>query len=93
MSNTSNAAHPNSDLSSRPELESDGRQDPNSAVTQLRRAYREISELETKLQDEHKAAFVTATREEEAAQGLRPAGVEKKYDDDYWVNLATGHKQ
>ena len=92
-SNNSNAAHPNSDLSSRPELESDGRQDPNPAVTQLRRAYREITELETKLQDEHKAAFVVATREEEAAQGLRPAGVEKKCDDDYWVNLATGHKQ
>lgn len=91
--NNSNAAHPNSDLSSRPELESDGRQDPNSAVTQLRRAYREITELETKLQEEHKAAFVSATREEEAAQGLRAAGVEKKYDDAYWVNLATGHKQ
>lgn len=70
-----------------------GRADQNGFVAGLRKAYREITDLETKLQEEHKAAFVAATREEEAAQGLRAAGVGKKYDDDYWVKLATGHKQ
>ena len=70
-----------------------GKQDQNDFVTGLRKAYREITDLETKLQEEHKAAFVAATREEEAAQGLRVPGIGKKYDDEYWVKLATGHKQ
>jgi protein SMG6 len=59
-------------------------------VGELKRAYRDIVELESKLQDEHKAA----TREEEdLGHGVRIQGARKKYDDDYWVRLATGHKQ
>lgn len=70
-----------------------GRQEINPVVAQLRRAYRDITDLEAKLQEEHKAAFLVATREEEVAQGLRQKEDVKKYDDEYWVKLATGHKQ
>lgn len=73
---------------------SNGRQDPNSFVVQLKRAYREITDLETKLNDEHRAASNAALREEEErGEGIRIQGGRKKHDDDYWVRLANGHKQ
>lgn len=62
-------------------------------MTQLKRAYKDITDLETKLQDEHRAALAAAAREEEAGPGVRIQGGGKKYDDEYWVKLATGHKQ
>lgn len=67
--------------------------DPNPLVSALRRAYRHITELETQLQDEHRAAATAAAREEESGQGVRIQGGAKKYDDDYWVKLATSHKK
>lgn len=65
----------------------------NSFMMQLKRAYKDITDLETKLQDEHRAALAAAAREEEAGSGVRIQGGGKKYDDEYWVKLATGHKQ
>lgn len=69
------------------------REAENPVVAQLRRAYRDITDLESKLQDENKAAMAAATRDDEAGQGLRIQGGGKRYDDDYWVRLATTHKQ
>ncbi|KDE04138.1 hypothetical protein MVLG_05429 [Microbotryum lychnidis-dioicae p1A1 Lamole] len=69
----------------------------NPIVAQLKRAYREIVELETKMQDENKAALAAMQREDEASPhhqpGVRIKGQGKKFDDEYWVKLASGHKQ
>ena len=69
------------------------REAENPVVAQLRRAYRDITDLESKLQDENRAAMAAATRDDEAGQGLRIAGGGKRFDDEYWVRLATTHKQ
>lgn len=75
-------------------------------LAELKRAYREILELEKKLQDENR----TATRDAERAAdkfaaggsgggvgggsgGVKIQGQRQKYDDDYWVKLAKAHKQ
>lgn len=67
---------------------------PNPVVAQLKRAYREITDLEAKLQDEHKAAMAAQSRDDDAGQGLRiqGGGGAKRFDDEYWVKLASGHK-
>ncbi|SCV69696.1 BQ2448_1090 [Microbotryum intermedium] len=69
----------------------------NAIVAQLKRAYREIVELETKMQDENKAALAAMQREDEASShhqpGVRIKGQGRKFDDEYWVKLASGHKQ
>ncbi|SCZ89300.1 BZ3500_MvSof-1268-A1-R1_Chr9g10361 [Microbotryum saponariae] len=69
----------------------------NPIVAQLKRAYREIVELETKMQDENKAALAAMQREDEASPhhqpGVRIKGQGRKFDDEYWVKLASGHKQ
>lgn len=69
------------------------RDDPNPMVSALRRAYREITVLEAKVQDEHRAATTAAAREEESGSSVRIQGGGKRYDDDYWVKLATSHKK
>lgn len=69
------------------------RDDPNPMVSALRRAYRDITELEAKVQDEHRAATTAAAREEEAGTSMRIQGGGKRYDDDYWVKLAISHKK
>ncbi|GAA6018749.1 hypothetical protein JCM11491_003434 [Sporobolomyces phaffii] len=68
------------------------------ALANLKRAYREVMDLEKKLQDEHRAAMVARDREDEAHnKGVRLHGAAKttsvKHDDEYWVRLANGHKQ
>jgi protein SMG6 len=73
--------------------ESNPVQDANSFMAQLRRAYKDIQDLEGKLQDEHRAALAAAVRDEEADGGVRIQGSAKKSDDNYWVRLAMGHKQ
>lgn len=67
-------------------------QQGNAIVAQLRRAYREIMDLETRLQDDHKAAMAATAREEENSHGVRIQGGGKRFDDEYWVKLASGHK-
>ncbi|GAA5868110.1 hypothetical protein JCM1840_006144 [Sporobolomyces johnsonii] len=79
-------------------------QPSNPAMAKLKRAYREITDLETRLQEEHRAAMAAAReREDEESGGAGPKGVRlqgaknpggvAKYDDEYWVKLANGHKQ
>ncbi|GAA5879569.1 hypothetical protein JCM16303_003254 [Sporobolomyces ruberrimus] len=70
------------------------------ALANLKRAYREVTDLEKKVQDEHRAAMVAKDREEDeqsGGKGVRLHGATKsstgKHDDEYWVRLATGHKQ
>lgn len=76
-----------------------GRKEQHPAVTQLKRAYREITDLEGKLQEEHKAAAREREREEEVESGgsgvgpRRLQGTRTRWDDDYWVRLAMKHKQ
>ena len=67
--------------------------DPPPFVMELKRAYRDITDAESKLQDEHRQALATAARDDDAAQGVRIQSGVKKLDDEYWVKLATGHKQ
>ncbi|GAA6058922.1 hypothetical protein JCM10212_002874 [Sporobolomyces blumeae] len=79
-----------------------GSSDPatNPALAGLKRAYREICELEKKVQDEHRAAVVAKEREDDgqASKGIRLHGAQKnsnsgRFDDEYWVKLAQSHKQ
>ncbi|GAA5913003.1 uncharacterized protein JCM6883_000484 [Sporobolomyces salmoneus] len=70
------------------------------ALANLKRAYREVMDLEKKLQDEHRAAMVAKDREDDeqnVGKGVRLHGAAKnssaKHDDEYWVRLANGHKQ
>ncbi|GAA5830778.1 hypothetical protein JCM3766R1_003423 [Sporobolomyces carnicolor] len=70
------------------------------ALANLKRAYREVMDLEKKLQDEHRAAMVAKDREDDeqhVGKGVRLHGAAKssagKHDDEYWVKLANGHKQ
>lgn len=72
------------------------------ALANLKRAYREIMDLEKRLQDEHRAAMVAKDKEDDeqnVGKGVRLHGATKsgngsgKYDDEYWVRLANGHKQ
>ncbi|KAL8283301.1 hypothetical protein RQP46_005711 [Phenoliferia psychrophenolica] len=67
--------------------------DPPPFVMELKRAYREITDAESKIQDEHRAALAAAAREDDAQQGVRIQSGVKKLDDEYWVKLATSHKQ
>ncbi|CEQ41277.1 SPOSA6832_02989, partial [Sporobolomyces salmonicolor] len=79
-------------------------QPSNPAMAKLKRAYREITDLETRLQDEHRAAMAAAREREDdesggagskgvRLQGAKNPGGPAKYDDEYWVKLANGHKQ
>ncbi|GAA5991646.1 hypothetical protein JCM11641_000208 [Rhodosporidiobolus odoratus] len=74
-----------------------GRKEPHPAIATLKRAYREITDLEGKVQDEQKAAAKEREREEgEAEKGVRGQGGGGKVDgkgDEYWVRLAGMHKQ
>ncbi|GAA5948689.1 hypothetical protein JCM3765_004975 [Sporobolomyces pararoseus] len=73
------------------------------ALANLKRAYREVMDLEKKLQDEHRAAMSAKDREEDDQSagglkgGIRLHGAARnnsgKHDDEYWVRLANGHKQ
>ncbi|KAK4701626.1 hypothetical protein P7C70_g4605, partial [Phenoliferia sp. Uapishka_3] len=67
--------------------------DPPPFVMELKRAYREITDAESRIQDEHKAALAAAAREDDAAQGVRIQSGARRLDDDYWVRLANSHKQ
>ena len=71
----------------------DGEEDPNSFVSKLRKAYREITEIEQRLQDEHKATLAAQHRDEDQGPALRIQGGSKRFDDGYWVRLALAHKQ
>ncbi|BGP16794.1 hypothetical protein JCM10213v2_004798 [Rhodosporidiobolus nylandii] len=62
------------------------------AVSELKRVYREIQELEQRVQDEAKAAQREREREE-GNGGVRLAGGRTKADDEYWVRVAAWHKQ
>ncbi|KAI5475658.1 nucleotide binding protein, PINc domain protein [Pseudohyphozyma bogoriensis] len=66
--------------------------DPTPFVMELKKAYKEIVSRETKLQEEHRAVLAASAREEDAP-GVRIQGGGKKWDDEYWVKLATAHKQ
>ncbi|GAA5994917.1 hypothetical protein JCM5350_006614 [Sporobolomyces pararoseus] len=73
------------------------------ALANLKRAYREVMDLEKKLQDEHRAAMNAKDREEDdqngggSKGGIRLHGAARnnsgRHDDEYWVRLANGHKQ
>ncbi|GAA5851616.1 hypothetical protein JCM8547_001150 [Rhodosporidiobolus lusitaniae] len=77
-----------------------GRKEQHPALAQIKRAYREITDLEGRLQDEHKAAMRERVREVEEKETGGAGGkrikvevVGRKWDDEYWVRLANGHKQ
>ncbi|GAA6008826.1 hypothetical protein JCM10207_001737 [Rhodosporidiobolus poonsookiae] len=75
---------------------SGARKEPHPAVAQLKRAYREITDLEARLQEEARAAQREREREGregEAREEVRLAGAERRGGDEYWVRVAQGHKQ
>ncbi|GAA6004372.1 uncharacterized protein JCM10292_001450 [Rhodotorula paludigena] len=80
------------------------KKEPHPAMAQLKRAYREILDLETRLQEENRAVQAATLREVDAEEGVAPSkgvriqggtgvGGTKRFDDEYWVKLANGHKQ
>ncbi|GAA5858929.1 hypothetical protein JCM9279_004362, partial [Rhodotorula babjevae] len=85
---------------------------PHPAMAPLKRAYREITDLEARVAEEHRAAQAASAREggeaddfaaggggggSGAKAGVRiqgaGAGGRARLDDEYWVRLATLHKQ
>lgn len=93
---TSDASSAASRTAEEPPLRGSARRtDPDTPpfVMELKRAYRDITDAETKLQEEHRAALAAAVRDDDAASGLRIQSGAKKLDDDFWVMLANGHKQ
>jgi hypothetical protein len=71
------------------------------ALANLKRAYREVMDLEKRLQDQHRAALAEeeqSNTKKGASAGVRVHGARNgsnsgKHDDEYWVRLANGHKQ
>ncbi|KAK4057242.1 hypothetical protein OIO90_001739 [Microbotryomycetes sp. JL221] len=61
-------------------------------VAQLKDVYRLITRLESHLQEEHRLAIMATNREEDDDH-VRIKGGGKKFDDEYWVKLATEHKE
>ncbi|BGP25228.1 nucleotide binding protein, PINc domain protein [Rhodotorula toruloides] len=73
------------------------RSSQHPALAHIKRLYKEITTLETQLQEENRAAQAAASRdadgEEGKAAGVRIQGQAKRFDDEYWVKLASRHKQ
>ncbi|KPV77805.1 uncharacterized protein RHOBADRAFT_51613 [Rhodotorula graminis WP1] len=89
---------------------SSSKRPPHPAMAPLKRAYREITDLEARVADEHRAAQAASAREggeadDFAASGagggggakagvrIQGAGSRARLDDEFWVRLATLHKQ
>lgn len=87
-----------------------GKRPPHPAMAPLKRAYREITDLEGRVAEEHRAAQAQSARDggdaDEFAGGLGGSGKagvriqgaaggagRARFDDEYWVRLASLHKQ
>ncbi|GAA5820940.1 hypothetical protein JCM3770_002637 [Rhodotorula araucariae] len=78
-----------------------GRRAAHPAMAPLKRAYRAITDLEARVQDEHRAAQAASARGADASEGMGSGkGVRiqggagtQRLDDEYWVRLASLHKQ
>ncbi|BGP48819.1 hypothetical protein JCM10450v2_004695 [Rhodotorula kratochvilovae] len=75
-----------------------GKRAPHPAMAPLKRAYRAITDLEARVQEEHRASAAREGDEDASpgGKGVRiqgGAGGARRGDDEYWVRLASLHKQ
>lgn len=100
-SNVSGASGSNVSASEAPPQNDDGGArasegpEPTQQVQDLKKYLKEITGLEKKLVDDNKALSATLAREEEASTGniVIQGGATRRFDDQYWVRLASDHKR